>query len=75
MDPTQILPTMPANEPAPSMGGGQGPGTPPPPPATRRTSRTTAGSRPTYLKDYHLNAIMAIIDAAAAAHEEEIVRY
>ena len=60
-------------EPAPATGGGQGPVTPPT--ATRRTSRTTAGSKPLYLKEYYVQAIMAIIKAATAAHKEEIVRH
>ena len=62
-----------ANTPAPASCGGQGPSTPPP--APRRSSRRTAGTQLAYLKDYHMEAIMAIVMAAAAAQEEEIVRH
>ena len=69
-NPPQIQPAM---EPAPATGGGQGPATPPT--ATRRTSRTTAGSKPSYLKEHYVQAIMAIAKAVTAVYEEEIVRH
>ena len=72
-DPKKNPEILPAKAPAPAAGGGQGTSTPSP--APRRSSRRTAGTQPAYLKDYHVEAIMAIVMAAAAAQEEEIVRH
>ena len=72
-DPKKNPEISPAQAPAPAAGGGQGHSTPSP--APRRSSRRTAGTQPAYLKDYHVEAIMAIVMAAAAAQEEEIVRH
>ena len=71
--PAQTPQILPAKGLAPTSVRGQGPETPPP--APRRASRGTAGSKLAYLKDHHIKVIMAIVMAAVAGQEKEIVRY